>query len=81
MNINREISPIDTHIAGGPPRTITTGLPQLSGVTPAEMMQAFQANHDHLRQFLLNEPRSHSNMYGAVIAPPKYPKADLQYFL
>jgi len=80
MNINRVISTIDTHTAGGPTRIVTAGLPQLSGLTAAEMMLTFQANHDHLRQFLLNEPRGHSNMYGAVIAPPKDPSADLSVF-
>jgi len=80
MNFNRVISTIDTHTAGGPTRIVTNGLPALPGVTAAEMMKDFQANCDHLRQFLLNEPRGHSNMYGAVIAPSKDPHADLSVF-
>ena len=74
------ISTIDTHTAGGPTRIVLSGLPPLSGATTAERMRDFQTNHDALRKFLLNEPRGHRGMYGAVVGPPPDPQVDLSVF-
>ena len=34
------------------------------------------AHLDHLRQFLMNEPRGHAAMSGAILQPPTRPDAD-----
>src|SRR6185295_6426409 len=80
MSRAAEISTIDTHTAGGPARVVLSGLPPLSGETAAERMRDFQTNHDPLRKLLLNEPRGHRGMYGAVIGPSADPNADLSVF-
>jgi proline racemase len=36
-----------------------------------------QTRHDWFRKFLLNEPRGHNDMFGAVLFPPKSEYADL----
>ncbi|GAB3892219.1 proline racemase family protein [Kibdelosporangium lantanae] len=42
----------------------------------AERRRYFMAHMDHLRQFLMNEPRGHSAMSGAILQPPCHPDAD-----
>ncbi|MFN0181913.1 MAG: proline racemase family protein [Gemmatimonadales bacterium] len=80
MNPPWRISTIDTHTAGGPTRIVLDGLPPLSGATAAERMQHFRTNHDAIRKFLLNEPRGHRGMYGAVVGPSADPEVDLSVF-
>ncbi len=41
-----------------------------------ERRQYFMAHDDDLRLFLMNEPRGHSAMSGAILQPPTRPDAD-----
>ena len=43
----------------------------------AEIKNYMEVKHDWLRRFLLREPRGHSDMFGAVIFPPKRKECDL----
>jgi proline racemase len=61
------ITTIDSHTAGHPTRVVTGGLPALHGSSVAERMAYFEAHHDHLRTFLLHEPRGHAAMVGVVM--------------
>lgn len=61
------ITTVDSHTAGHPTRVVTGGLPQLHGETVADKMDDFALHHDHLRTFLLHEPRGHAAMVGAVL--------------
>lgn len=61
------ITTVDSHTACHPTRVVTGGLPQLTGQTVAEKMDDFSQHHDHLRTFLLHEPRGHAAMVGAVL--------------
>ena len=66
---------IDCHAAGEPLRIVMSGLPPLPGDTmPAR--RAYMAEHcDHVRRFLMWEPRGHADMYGCIVTPPVSPGA------
>jgi proline racemase len=66
----REFSVIDTHTAGEPTR-ILTRYPKVTGSSIFEIKRKLQTEHDWLRRFLLQEPRGHRDMFGAVLLPPK----------
>ena len=56
------------HTTGEPTRIIYKGFPSLPG-TLLEQRALAKANHDHIRQQLILEPRGHWDMYGAVLCP------------
>jgi len=72
----RKIATIDAHTAGEPLRIITSGLPEIKGLTILEMRKYFQNNHDDIRKILMWEPRGHADMYGCIITPPITKEAD-----
>jgi proline racemase len=74
----REYSVVDTHTAGEPTR-IVTDFP-LRGETIAQLKDDMQTNHDWFRRFVLEEPRGHSDMFGAILCPPKRKGCDLGAF-
>jgi proline racemase len=73
-----EYSVIDTHTAGEPTR-IVASFP-LHGETIAELSDDMRTNHDWFRRFILEEPRGHSDMFGAILCPPKRKGCDLGAF-
>ena len=64
------ISAIDAHTAGEPTRIVFSGLPPILGNTMAEKKQYMRENLDRFRTLLMQEPRGHKDMFGAVITPP-----------
>lgn len=76
MKFNKLFTTIDTHTGGNPTRTVLTGLPELKGETMAEKMLDMKANHDWIRKFLMNEPRGHDVMSGALMVTPCRSDAD-----
>jgi len=77
MNFQRLFSTIDTHTGGNPTRTLISGLPELQGDTMSEKMLYMEKNYDWIRKFLMNEPRGHGVMSGALITDPCHPDADV----
>lgn len=77
MKFQKLISTIDTHTGGNPTRTVISGLPPLKGNTMSEKMLYMKENYDWIRNFLMNEPRGHSVMSGALIVDPCHPEADV----
>jgi len=75
VRIQRMLTAIDTHTAGGPTRTLVAGLPPLPGDSVAEKMEYFRARYDSVRKLLMLEPRGHRDMSGAVLTPPCHPGA------
>ena len=79
-----EIAPlhvIDMHTGGEPVRIIdsrdpASGWPVVEGATILEKRGFAREHQDHLRKFLMFEPRGHYDMYGAVIVEPSLPGAD-----
>jgi proline racemase len=73
----RVIQTIDCHAAGEPLRIVTTGLPPIPGDTMLARRRFLRDHLDHLRRFLMWEPRGHEDMYGCVVTPPVSPHAQL----
>ncbi len=71
------ISAIDAHTAGEPTRIVLSGLPPILGNTMAEKKHYMMENLDHFRTLLMQEPRGHRDMFGAIITPPTSALAQL----
>lgn len=67
---------IDAHTCGNPVRLVTSGHPNLKGVTMSEKRLDFIKNYDWIRQGLMFEPRGHDMMSGAFLYPPCSKNAD-----
>jgi proline racemase len=76
MRTDRIIHAVDSHTEGMPTRVVTGGVGVFPGATMAERRQWFIENNDHLRTFLMCEPRGHSSMSGVILQPPTRPDAD-----
>lgn len=69
-NIQR-IRVIDSHTAGEPTRLVIGGFPDLGKGSIAERLEIFRQNFDNLRNAIVNEPRGHSAIVGALLCAPK----------
>lgn len=76
MRAQRVFHAVDSHTEGMPTRVIVGGVGVMPGATMEERRQWFMANSDDLRLLLMNEPRGHSAMSGAILQPPTRPDAD-----
>ncbi|HEX2084813.1 MAG TPA: proline racemase family protein [Solirubrobacteraceae bacterium] len=76
MKATRYFSAVDSHTEGMPTRVITGGVPALPGDTMLERKLRFEAERDDLRLLLMQEPRGHGAMSGAILQPPTRPDAD-----
>jgi proline racemase/trans-L-3-hydroxyproline dehydratase len=74
------VTTVDTHTAGAPTRTVTSGIPPLKGGSTAEKRDNFRERFDGLRRLIMREPRGHAGMYGAVLTEPSSAEADLGIF-
>jgi proline racemase len=70
------IQTVESHTEGMPTRVVTGGIAPVPGSTMMERRNHFRDHHDHVRQFLMNEPRGHASMSGAILQPPTRPDAD-----
>ncbi|PID06321.1 MULTISPECIES: proline racemase family protein [unclassified Sporosarcina] len=77
MKYQRMFTTIDTHTGGNPTRTLISGMPPLQGQTMSEKMLYMQKEYDWIRKFLMNEPRGHGVMSGAIMTDPCHPEADV----
>lgn len=71
------IEVIDMHTGGEPLRIITSGYPAIPGDDILAKRRYARDHLDHLRRFLMFEPRGHYDMYGAILVDPSLPDADL----
>ena len=76
MKAARYFSAVDSHTEGMPTRVITGGVAQLPGDTMLERKLRFEEERDDLRLLLMQEPRGHGAMSGAILQPPTRPDAD-----
>src|SRR5579875_2766411 len=76
MRARRVFSAVDSHTEGMPTRVIVGGVAPIPGATMAERRVHFLANLDEIRRLLVNEPRGHAAMSGAILQPPTRPDAD-----
>ena len=77
MNHQRAIFAVDSHTMGEPLRLVVGGFPNLPGKTIPEKRDYFIAHYDHLRRALMQEPRGHHDMFGAILTQPTMPEADI----
>jgi 4-hydroxyproline epimerase len=66
---------VDSHTGGEPTRVVLAGFPELGDGTLAELRELFHLNHDHWRQAIACEPRGSDTMVGALLLPPRDPRA------
>ncbi|WP_329459357.1 proline racemase family protein [Streptomyces sp. NBC_01497] len=76
MRSVRALSAVDSHTEGMPTRVVTGGVPPIPGTTMAERRRYAIEHLDELRRFLVDEPRGHSAMSGAILQPPLREDAD-----
>ncbi|GAB2971117.1 proline racemase family protein [Amycolatopsis acidiphila] len=76
MRAKRLFHAVDSHTEGMPTRVVTGGVGVIPGATMSDRRRHFVEHLDHLRQLLMNEPRGHSAMSGAILQPPTRPDAD-----
>lgn len=77
ISAKKMFTTIDTHTGGNPTRTVTSGVPKLTGNTMSEKMLQMKNEYDWIRKFLMNEPRGHGVMSGALLTDPCHPDADV----
>ncbi len=71
------VDTVDYHTGGEPFRIIVSGVPPLEGSTILERRRFARERVDHVRRFLVYEPRGHADMYGCHVVPPNDAGADL----
>lgn len=76
MRTTRVFHAVDSHTEGMPTRVITGGVGTVPGATMFERRQWFVEHSDGVRRLLMNEPRGHGAMSGAILQPPTRPDAD-----
>ncbi len=76
VRFSNSIFTIDSHTAGHPTRVVVGGLPKIAGNSVAEKRDYVKNKMDYIRNFLCNEPRGHSGMYGAILTEPVNKDAD-----
>ncbi len=76
MRAKRVLRAVDSHTEGMPTRVITGGVGVIPGASMAERRIHFMEHMDDLRTLLMEEPRGHSAMSGAILQPPTRPDAD-----
>ena len=73
-------NPIQTtemHTGGEPVRIVENGYPDIQGQTILDKRKYTRENLDHLRKFLMFEPRGHFDMYGVIPVTPDHPDAHI----
>jgi proline racemase len=76
MRAKRVFSAVDSHTEGMPTRVITSGVGVLPGETMLERKLRFERDQDGIRRLLMQEPRGHAAMSGAILQPPCREDAD-----
>lgn len=73
----RSVTTVESHTEGMPTRVVTSGVGVIPGKTMFEKRAYFMEHMDHIRQWLMYEPRGHSAMSGAILQPSTRPDADV----
>ncbi|NEE03348.1 proline racemase family protein [Phytoactinopolyspora halotolerans] len=76
MRSSRLYTAVDSHTEGMPTRVVTGGVGEIPGATMNDKRLHFIEHLDHVRQLLMNEPRGHAAMSGAILQQPTRPDAD-----
>jgi len=73
----RSVRTVETHTEGMPTRVVLEGIGEIPGSTAFEKRAYFMEHMDHLREWLMFEPRGHSAMSGAILQKSTRPDADV----
>ena len=76
MRARRVLQAVDSHTEGMPTRVVTGGVGRIPGATMNDRRLYAMEHLDGLRGFLMNEPRGHASMSGALLQPPARDDAD-----
>lgn len=76
MRSRQVLQAVDSHTEGMPTRVVTGGVGTIPGETMAARRAYAIAHLDPLRRLLMDEPRGHAAMSGAILQPPTRPDAD-----
>lgn len=76
MRSGRVFHAVDSHTEGMPTRVIVGGIGVIPGASMAERRVHFSERLDSVRRLLMNEPRGHAAMSGAILQPPTRADAD-----
>lgn len=76
MRSKRMFTAVDSHTEGMPTRVVTGGVGVIPGATMNEKRLYFMEHLDDIRLLLMNEPRGHAAMSGAILQAPTRPDAD-----
>ncbi|MEO8625676.1 MAG: proline racemase family protein [Candidatus Limnocylindrales bacterium] len=71
------IQTMDLHAAGEPLRIIRSGFPDVPHMPVLERRRWVLENADYVRRAIIQEPRGHRDMYGAILLPPYNDYADM----
>ena len=69
MHSSRIFHAVDSHTEGMPTRVVTSGLGVIPGATMNDKRLHFVEHLDDVRKLLVNEPRGHAAMSGAILQP------------
>ena len=77
LRLKASITTVDSHTAGEPTRVVVSGLdPAINDIPTMVERQTWLGKHyDTLRTSLMQEPRGHAAMFGAVLNDPISPEA------
>ena len=76
MQSIRTVTTVETHTEGMPTRVVLSGVGEIPGATMFDKRLHFMQHMDHIRHWLMYEPRGHSAMSGAILQKPTRPDAD-----
>lgn len=71
MEVVRATAVVDSHTGGEPTRIIIGGGPYIPGRTMSERWAYMKQHLSDFRDFVMREPRGHSDMFGAFLTPPE----------
>lgn len=72
-----KIEVVDSHTEGEPTRVVVSGWPEPRGLTMQEFRDDLAENFDHLRRAIIDEPRGHDAIVGALLTRPVTEGADV----
>ena len=81
MRLTRSINVVGVHTCGERNDVIVGGVLDVPGKSVFEKMRYLETQGDHLRQFLLNEPRGSVTQCVNLIVPPCDPAADAGFII
>ncbi|MDH3492999.1 MAG: proline racemase family protein, partial [Acidobacteriota bacterium] len=70
------INIVDSHTGGEPTRVVTGGFPDLGSGPMAARVDNFKTHYDHLRRGIVEEPRGHASIVGALLCAPEKSDSD-----